>query len=61
MLDFIYHRSRQLVTLVNEISQLGSFDFQPPQLTIESVNLDMLCQLAIQSLEVLAQKKQQQI
>lgn len=60
-LGIIYHSSRQLVTLVDEISQLGSCDFQQHQLMLKSVDLDMLCQLAIQSLEALAQKKQQQI
>lgn len=60
-LGIIYQSSRQLVTLVDEISQLGSFDFQQHQLMLKSVDLDMLCQLAIHSLEALAQKKQQQI
>ena len=60
-LGIIHHSSRQLVTLVDEISQLGSCDFQQRQLMLKSVDLDMLCQLAIQSLEALAQKKQQQI
>ena len=60
-LGIIHHSSRQLVTIVEEISQLGGFDFQQHQLTLKSVDLEMLCQLAIQSLEALAQKKQQQI
>ena len=60
-LGIIHHSSRQLVTIVEEISQLGGFDFQQHQLTLKSVDLEMLCQLAIQSLEPLAQKKQQQI
>ncbi len=60
-LGIIHHSSRQLVTIVEEISQLGGFDFQQHQLTLKSVDLEMLCQLAIQSLEALTQKKQQQI
>jgi signal transduction histidine kinase len=60
-LGIIHHSSRQLVTIVDEISQLGGSDFQQHQLKLKSVDLEMLCQLAIQSLEPLAQKKQQQI
>ncbi len=60
-LGIIHHSGRQLVTIVDEISQLGSCDFQQHQLTLKSVDLEMLCQLAIQSLEPLAHKKQQQI
>jgi signal transduction histidine kinase len=59
-LGIIHHSGQQLVTIVNEISQLGGFD-ERQQLTLKSVDLEMLCQLALQSLEPLAQKKQQQI
>lgn len=68
-LGIIHHSSQQLVTMVDEISQLGGFidtanlneNIQQHQLTLKSVDLEMLCQLAIQSLQPLAQKKQQQI
>jgi signal transduction histidine kinase len=70
-LGIIHHSGQQLVSLVDEISQLSEFDAtgdkldrQPqsqPQLNLRSVDLEMLCQLAIQSLEPLAQKKNQQI
>jgi signal transduction histidine kinase len=60
-LGIIHHSGQQLVTIVDEISQLGGFNLPQHQLTIKSVDLEMLCQLAIQSLEPLAQKKQQQI
>jgi signal transduction histidine kinase len=67
-LGIIHHSGRQLVSLVDEISLLGGFvggakdeHPQPHQLTLRSVDLEMLCQLALQSLEPLAQKKQQKI
>ena len=64
-LGIIYHSGQQLVTIVNEISQLGGFASgaagRAQQLTLKSVDLEMLCRLAIQSLEPLAQKKHQQI
>jgi signal transduction histidine kinase len=67
-LGIIHHSGSQLVTLVDEISLLGGFvggakneQPQPHQLTLRSVDLEMLCQLALQSLEPVAQKKQQKI
>ncbi len=66
-LGIIHHSGQQLVALVDEISQLGGFvsgtsgNENPQQLTLKAVNLELLCQLAIQSLEPLAQKKRQQI
>ncbi len=67
-LGIIHHSSQQLVALIDEISQLGGFvgdvsstTHYQQQLTLKSVNLELLCQLALQSLEPLAQKKQQQL
>ncbi len=68
-LGIIHQSGSQLVTLVDEISLLGGFVGaatgtelrQLHQLTLRSVDLEMLCQLALQSLEPLAQKKQQKI
>jgi signal transduction histidine kinase len=60
-LGIIHHSGRQLVTIVDEIAQLVGFQPGQHQLNLRSVDLEMLCQLAIQSLEPLAQKKQQQI
>jgi signal transduction histidine kinase len=69
-LGIIHQSGQHLVTIVDEISQLSEFDetgtdfYQqpsPPQLTLRSVDLEMICQLALQSLEPLAQKKNQQI
>jgi signal transduction histidine kinase len=70
-LEIIHHSGLQLVTIVDEIAQLvgfvgvGAGALNEPsgqhQLNLKSVDLEMLCQLAIQSLEPLARKKQQQI
>jgi signal transduction histidine kinase len=60
-LGIIYHSGQQLVTIVDEIAQLGGFDRQQPQIMLKPVDLEMLCQLALQSLMPLAQKKQLQI
>jgi signal transduction histidine kinase len=70
-LGIIHQSGRQLVAIVDEISQLGGLvgntstlkndrDRQHP-LALKLVDLEMLCQLAIQSLEPIAAKKQQQI
>jgi signal transduction histidine kinase len=70
-LGIIHQSGRQLVAIVDEISQLGGLggdtaplkrdlDRQHP-LALKLVDLEMLCQLAIQSLEPIAAKKQQQL
>ncbi|WP_309727991.1 GAF domain-containing sensor histidine kinase [Chamaesiphon sp. OTE_75_metabat_556] len=68
-LGIIHQSGRHLVEIVDEISQLsGSISGAVPltsqqsrPLTLKLVDLEMLCQLAIQSLEPIAAKKQQQI
>jgi signal transduction histidine kinase len=60
-LGIIHHSGLQLVKIVDEIVELGGFDRQHNQLNLKSVNLDLLCQLAIQSLEPLVAEKQQRI
>ncbi len=68
-LGIIHQSGRQLVGIVDEISQLGSLVGDTSSLTgdrqhslaIELVDLEMLCQLAIHSLEPTAAKKQQQV
>jgi signal transduction histidine kinase len=60
-LGIVYQSAKQLVTIVDEIDRLGGFDLQQHKLSLKPVDPEMLCQLAIQSLEPLAQKKQIQI
>jgi signal transduction histidine kinase len=68
-LGIIYSSGQQLVSIVDEIAQLGIFETEvsalanvrKQQLNLESVDLQMLCKLAIHNLEPLLQQKQQQI
>jgi signal transduction histidine kinase len=68
-LGIVHQSGRHLVEIVDEISQLsGSIGSTVPlasqqlrPLTLKLVDLEMLCQLAIQSLKPIAAKKQQQI
>ncbi len=67
-MEIVHHSGERLVTIVNEIAQLGEFvrmaaseDRQQPQLTLRAVDLEMLCRLALQNLEPLIQQKHLQI
>jgi signal transduction histidine kinase len=60
-LGIIHHSGLQLVEIVDEIVGLGAFDRHQNQLTLKSVDLELLCQLAIHSLEPLTTSKQQWI
>jgi signal transduction histidine kinase len=60
-LGIIHDSGLQLVKIVDEIAELSTFDRYQSQLTLKSVDLDLLCQLVLQSLEPLAQQKQQRI
>jgi signal transduction histidine kinase len=68
-LGIVHQSGRHLVAIVDEIFQLsGSIGSTVPlasqqlrPLTLKLVDLEMLCQLAIQSLKPIAAKKQQQI
>ncbi len=68
-LGIIHSSGQQLVSIVDEIAQLVEFDAEVSTLAnrkqhpidLKSVDLEMLCQLAVQNLEPLLQQKQQQI
>ncbi len=60
-LNIIHHSGLQLVQIVDEVTQLGAFEPQQNQLTLRSSDLELLCQLSLQSLEPLAAQKQQRI
>ncbi len=60
-LGIIYHSGLELVGMVDEIVELGTSDRQHHQLTLKSVDLELLCQLVVQSLESLITQKQQRI
>jgi hypothetical protein len=59
--DIILNSGLQLVSLVDEIANLGALDRQQDRLALKSVDVEMLCRSAIQSLDNLAQQKQQSI
>jgi signal transduction histidine kinase len=60
-LGIIHHSGLELVEIVDEIVGLGTFDRHHNQLTLKSVDLELLCQLAVHSLESLITQKQQRI
>lgn len=60
-LKIIHDSGVQLVKIVDEIAELSTFDRHQNQLTLKSVDLELLCQLAFQSLDPLARQKHQRI
>jgi signal transduction histidine kinase len=60
-LGIIHNSGLELVDLVDRIVELGAFDRHQDRLTLKSVDLELLCQLAIHSLESIITQKQQQI
>jgi signal transduction histidine kinase len=70
-LGIIHQSGRQLVAIVDEVSQLGGLVSDTSPLTsdldrqhalaLDLADLEMLCQLAMQSLEPIAAKKQQRV
>jgi signal transduction histidine kinase len=60
-LEIIHHSGRHLVSLVDEILSLGGLDEGSQKLDFTSVDIEMLCQQAINSLEQFASARQQQI
>lgn len=60
-LDIIHHSGQYLLSLVNEILELGISDPQTPELKIASVDIEMLCQQAINSLEHIAKRREQKL
>lgn len=60
-LEIIHDSGEQLVSLVDEIVALGFVDETPERVTLAAVDVEMLCQHAINSLSKMAQGRQQQI
>ncbi len=60
-LKIIHDSGLQLVKIVDEIAELSAFDLHQNQLTLKSVDLELLCQLAFQRLEPLARQNHQRI
>ncbi len=60
-LEIIHHSGQHLVSLVDEIVALSFLDETSEKLHLTPVDIELLCQLAINSLLEMAQAKQQQI
>ncbi len=60
-LEIIQHSGRYLLSLVNEISELGAMDEAEKALNLAPVDIEMLCQQAINTLEEAANRREQDI
>lgn len=60
-LEIIQHSGRYLLSLVNEISELGSMDESGTGLNLTPVDIEMLCQQAIHTLEEAASRREQDV
>lgn len=60
-LEIVQKSGRYLLSLVNEISELGTITSKIEDLDLATVDIEMLCQQVIHSLEDSAKRKEQQI
>ncbi|MBD0262733.1 MAG: GAF domain-containing sensor histidine kinase [Tolypothrix sp. Co-bin9] len=60
-LEIIQHSGRYLLSLVNEITELGSVNESPTVLNLAPMDIEMLCQQAINTLEEAANRREQDI
>jgi signal transduction histidine kinase len=60
-LEIIQHSGRYLLSLVNEITELGAMDDNSTVLNLAPVDIEMLCQQAINTLEEVASRREQDI
>ena len=60
-IEIIHNSGQYLLSLVNEIIELGALDDSTRSLTLSSVDIEMLCQQAIAALKQAAQRREQQI
>jgi hypothetical protein len=60
-LDIIHHSGQYLLSLVKEILELSQLDDSSKTLNLSSVDIEMLCQQAISTLEQAASRREQQI
>ncbi|AFY30540.1 GAF domain-containing sensor histidine kinase [Calothrix sp. PCC 7507] len=59
--EIIQHSGRYLLSLVNEITELGTMDDSSTDLNLAPVDIEMLCQQAINTLEEAANRREQDI
>jgi hypothetical protein len=60
-LDIIHHSGQYLLSLVKEILELSQLDDGSNALNVSSIDIEMLCQQAISTLEQAASRREQQI
>lgn len=60
-LHIIHNSGQYLLSLVNEIVELGNLDDQYQSLTLGPIDIEMLCQQAISALDQAAQRRDQKI
>lgn len=60
-IEIIQNSGQYLLSMVNEISELGTQDESAHELNLTSVDVEMLCQQAINSLSDAAKRREQQI
>jgi signal transduction histidine kinase len=60
-LDIIHHSGQYLLSLVKEILELSQLDDSSKTLNLSSVDIEMLCQQAISTLEQAASRREQEI
>jgi hypothetical protein len=60
-LEIVQNSGRYLLSLVNEISHLGVVDECSHALNLASVDIEMLCQQVLNTLEELAKRKEQKL
>lgn len=60
-MDIIHHSGQYLLSLVNEILELGATRDDGQDLRLNPVDIEMLCQQALQSLQEAADRREQQI
>lgn len=60
-LEIIQHSGRYLLSLVNEITELGAMESNVEALNVAPVDIEMLCQQAINTLEEAANRREQDI
>jgi hypothetical protein len=60
-LDIIHHSGEYLLSLVQEVLELSNLDMRHQTLNLSSVDIEMLCQQAIATLDQAASRRDQQI
>jgi len=60
-MDIVHHSGQYLLSLVNEILELGALDDSNQGLSLTPVDVEMLCQQVINTLKQVAQRRDQQL